>query len=97
MISGGARHSQNHAAQRCNSLSVPDERLILIEDTAEWQLDRQNVVRFEARREQSGLPAVTVRDWLRATLRRRPHRILVGEGRVGEAFDLLQALRASRT
>src|SRR5204862_6806594 len=70
----------------------PDDRLVLIEDTAELQLDAQNLVRLEARREQTGLPAVTIRDLLRATLRHRPDRILVGEVRGGEAFDLLQAL-----
>ena len=64
----------------------------LIEDTAELQIDRPNLVRFEARREQRNLPAVTIRDLLRATLRHRPDRIIVGEVRGGEAFDLLQAL-----
>jgi pilus assembly protein CpaF len=49
-------------------------------------------VRFETRREQTGLPAVTVRDLLKAALRHRPDRIIVGEVRGGEAFDLLQAL-----
>jgi pilus assembly protein CpaF len=69
-----------------------EERVVLIEDTAELQVDRPNLVRFEARREQAGLPAVTIRDLLRATLRHRPDRIIVGEVRGGEAFDLLQAL-----
>lgn len=64
----------------------------MIEDTAELQLDRPNLFRFEARREQAGMPAVTIRDLLRSTLRHRPDRIIVGEVRGGEAFDLLQAL-----
>jgi len=68
------------------------DRLALIEDTAELQLDADNLFRFEARREQAGLPAITIRDLLRASLRHRPDRILVGEVRGGEAFDLLQAL-----
>src|SRR4030095_2929802 len=51
-----------------------------------------NLVRFEARRDQPDAPAVTIRDLLRATLRHRPDRIIVGEVRGGEAFDLLQAL-----
>jgi pilus assembly protein CpaF len=66
--------------------------VVLIEDTAELHLQRPNLVRFEARRAQGGLPAVTIRDLLRATLRHRPDRIIVGEVRGGEAFDLLQAL-----
>ena len=54
-------------------------------------------MRFEARREQPGLPAVTIRDLLRATLRHRPDRIIVGEVRGGEAFDLLQALNTGHS
>ena len=77
---------------------IPDnERLVLIEDTAEIQLHKQNVVRFEARREQNGLPAVTIRDLLRTTLRHRPDRIILGEIRAGEAFDLLQLLNTGHS
>ena len=75
----------------------PDDRLVLIEDTAELQLEASNLVRFEARREQVGLPAVTIRDLLRATLRHRPDRILLGEVRGGEAFDFLQALNTGHS
>ena len=78
--------------------SIPDnERIVLIEDTAEIQLHKQNVVRFEARREQNGLPAVTIRDLLRTTLRHRPDRIILGEIRGGEAFDLLQLLNTGHS
>src|SRR5947208_8224226 len=61
-------------------------------------IDKPNLVRFEARRAQiplgqeTPLPAVTIADLLRATLRHRPDRIIVGEVRGAEAFDLLQAL-----
>jgi pilus assembly protein CpaF len=72
---------------------VPDtDRVLLIEDTAELNIRKDNLVRFEARREQSGIPSVTIRDLLKASLRHRPDRIIVGEIRGGEAFDLLQAL-----
>ena len=78
---------------------IPDaDRLVVIEETAEIHLDKPNLVRFEARRAQhplgaeAPLPAVTIADLVRATLRHRPDRILVGEVRGGEAFDLLQAL-----
>lgn len=70
---------------------------MLIEDTAELQIERPNLVRFEARREQPGFPAVAIRDLLRATLRHRPDRISVGEVRGGEAFDLLQALNTGHS
>ena len=55
------------------------------------------VLRFEARREQNGLPAVTIRELLKATLRHRPDRIIVGEIRGGEAFDLLQLLNTGHS
>ncbi len=75
----------------------PTERVIVIEDTAEIQIQQANLVRLEARREQPDLPAVTIRDLLKATLRLRPDRILLGEVRGGEAFDLLQALNTGHS
>jgi pilus assembly protein CpaF len=69
-----------------------DERLVLIEDTAEIQINHLNLVRLEARYAQNGVPAVTIRDLLTAALRHRPDRLLLGEVRGGEAFDLLQLL-----
>jgi pilus assembly protein CpaF len=78
--------------------SIPNhERIVLIEDTAEIQIQKENVLRFEARREQRGLPAVTIRDLLKATLRHRPDRIILGEIRGGEAFDLLQLLNTGHS
>jgi pilus assembly protein CpaF len=78
--------------------SIPDdERILLIEDTAELNIRKSNLVRFETRREQTGIPAVSVRDLLKASLRHRPDRIIVGEVRGGEAFDLLQALNTGHS
>ena len=78
---------------------IPDSnRIVVIEETAEIHLDKPNLLRFEARRAQiplgheTPLPAVTIADLVRATLRHRPDRIIVGEVRGAEAFDLLQAL-----
>lgn len=65
---------------------------MLVEDTAEIQLDKPNLVRLEARVEGPELPAVTIRDLVPVSLRLRPDRLLVGEVRRKEAFDLLQAL-----
>src|SRR2546422_7376748 len=53
--------------------------------------------RFEARREQNGVPAVAIRELLKAALRHRPDRIVLGEIRGGEAFDLLQLLNTGRS
>jgi pilus assembly protein CpaF len=78
---------------------IPDEdRLLVIEDTAEIHIRKPNLVRFEARRQQGPkIPAVTIRDLLKASLRHRPDRIIVGEIRGGEAFDLLQALNTGHS
>src|SRR5271165_5691211 len=77
---------------------IPDhDRVLLIEDTSEIQLDKPNLVRFEARQAQSDLPAVTIRDLLKASLRHRPDRIILGEIRGGEAFDLLQLLNTGHS
>ncbi len=70
---------------------------MLIEDTAEIQIQKENVLRFEARREQNGLPPVTIRDLLRATPRHRPDRMILGEIRDREAFDLLQLLNTGHS
>ena len=78
--------------------SIPaDERVLLIEDTAEIQLPHENLVRFEARQAHSGLPAISIRDLLKASLRHRPDRILLGEIRGGEAFELLQLLNTGHS
>ena len=73
-----------------------DERILLIEDTSEIHMGQQNLVRFEARQAQNGLPPVTIRDLLKAALRHRPDRIILGEIRGGEAFDLLQRIIKGR-
>jgi len=92
LISGGTSTGKTTLLNALAAFLPPDDRICLIEDTAELQIDSPNVVRFEARRQQGDLPAVTIRDLLRATLRHRPDRIVVGEVRGAEAFDLLQAL-----
>jgi pilus assembly protein CpaF len=92
LISGGTSTGKTTLLNALAAFLPADDRIVVIEDTAELQLDRPNLVRFEARREQVGLPGVTIRELLKATLRHRPDRIIVGEVRGGEAFDLLQAL-----
>jgi type IV secretory pathway ATPase VirB11/archaellum biosynthesis ATPase len=74
-----------------------DERVLLIEDTSEIHMGQDNLVRFEARQPQNGLPAITIRDLLKASLRHRPDRLILGEIRGSEAFDLLQLLNTGHS
>jgi len=74
-----------------------DERILLIEDTSEIYMCQDNLVRFEARQPQNGLPGVTIRDLLKASLRHRPDRLILGEIRGSEAFDLLQLLNTGHS
>jgi len=74
-----------------------DERILLIEDTSEIHMSQDNLVRFEARQSQNGLTATTIRDLLKASLRHRPDRLILGEIRGGEAFDLLQLLNTGHS
>jgi pilus assembly protein CpaF len=97
LISGGTGTGKTTLLSILGRFIPPEERILLIEDTAEIQLAQENLVRFEARREQNGLPAVAIRDLLKAALRHRPDRIVLGEVRGGEAFDLLQLLNTGHS
>jgi type IV secretory pathway ATPase VirB11/archaellum biosynthesis ATPase len=74
-----------------------DERILLIEDTSEIHMCQDNLVGFEARQPQNALPAITIRELLKASLRHRPDRLILGEIRGGEAFDLLQLLNTGHS
>jgi pilus assembly protein CpaF len=91
-VCGGTGAGKTSLLNALARLIPEDERLLLIEDTAEIQVAHPNLVRLEARTAQNGVPAVTIRDLLKASLRHRPDRILLGEIRGGEAFELLQLL-----
>jgi pilus assembly protein CpaF len=97
LISGGTGTGKTTLLNALATFLPPRDRIVVIEDTAELQIERPNLVRFEARREHVGLPAVSIRDLLRATLRHRPDRVVVGEVRGGEAYDLLQALNTGHS
>ena len=98
LLSGGTGTGKTTLLNALAALIPTRDRIAVIEETAEIHLDKPNLLRLEARRAQAPLgqeaplPPVTIADLLRATLRHRPDRILVGEVRGAEAFDLLQAL-----
>jgi len=97
LISGGTGTGKTTMLNILGKFIPQDDRVLLIEDTAEIQLVQPNLVRFEARQAQNGLPAVAIRDLLKAALRHRPDRIILGEIRGGEAFDLLQLLNTGHS
>src|SRR5467141_2775111 len=97
LITGGTGTGKTTLVNILGKFIPPDERILLIEDTSEIQMDQDNLVRFEARQPQSGRPAVSIRDLLKAALRHRPDRIILGEIRGGEAFDLLQLLNTGHS
>src|SRR3954469_20639469 len=98
LIAGGTDTGKTTFAKALIDFIPQHERLGVIEDTAELKIDHPNVFRFEtrkARTDSSGtksIPAVAIRDLVKATLRHRPDRLIIGEVRGGEAFDLLDAL-----
>src|SRR5579862_7512337 len=97
LISGGTGTGKTTLLTALAGLIPADERIVVIEDTSEIRIEAANLVRLEARREQPPIAAVTMRDLVRTTLRLRPDRILLGEVRGGEAFDLLQALNTGHS
>jgi len=93
LISGGTGSGKTTLLNCLTNYIEPDERVITCEDAAELQLQQPHVVRLETRPPNlEGTGAVTMRDLVRNCLRMRPERIIVGEVRGPEAFDLLQAM-----
>ena len=95
MVIGGGTGSGKTTFLGALSNFIPsDERLITIEDNAELKIQGiENLVRLEAKMANTeGATSVTIRDLIKAALRMRPDRIVVGEVRGGEAVDMLQAL-----
>lgn len=93
-ISGGTGSGKTTFLNALSDYIPKDERIITIEDSAELKLmGVENLVRLESRSaNMEGRNAVTIRDMIRASLRMRPSRIIVGEVRGGEALDMLQAM-----
>jgi len=93
IVSGGTGSGKTTLLNCLSSCIDHDERIITCEDSAELQLQQPHVVRLETRPPNlEGEGQITMRDLVRNCLRMRPERIIVGEVRGPEAFDLLQAM-----
>ncbi len=93
VVAGGTGSGKTTLLNALLAAVDPTERIVTIEETAELRLSQPHVVRLEARPANAeGSGAVAVRELVRAALRMRPDRLVVGEVRGAEALDLLQAL-----
>ena len=93
LISGGTGSGKTTLLNAISQMIDPSERIVTVEDAAELQLQQPHVVRLETRPPSlEGRGEVTQRDLVRNALRMRPDRIIIGEVRGGEAFDMLQAM-----
>ncbi len=93
-ISGGTGSGKTTFLNALSHYIPQEERIITIEDSAELQLTNiRNIVRMETRNANvDGCQEITIRDLIKTSLRMRPDRIIVGEVRGGEAFDMMQCL-----
>jgi pilus assembly protein CpaF len=93
VVSGGTGSGKTTMLNAMSRLIDHGERIVTIEDAAELQLQQPHVVRLETRHANlEGRGEITARDLVRNALRMRPDRIIVGEVRGAEAFDMLQAM-----
>lgn len=93
-ISGGTGFGKTTFLNALSNYIPAEERIITIEDSAELQIQNiRNIVRMETRNANvEGCREITIRDLIKTSLRMRPSRIIVGEVRGGEAFDMMQCL-----
>jgi pilus assembly protein CpaF len=93
VISGGTGSGKTTLLNVLSNFIPDDERIVSIEDSAELQLAKDHWIRLETRTANiEGVGAITARECMKATLRMRPDRVIVGECRGGEALDMLQAM-----
>ena len=92
-VSGGTSSGKTTFLNLLAGFIPEEERLITIEDSAELKINHPNLVRLEMRNSNvEGLKDISIRDLIKTSLRMRPDRIIVGEVRGGEAFDMLTAM-----
>ena len=93
IVSGGTGSGKTTMMNALSRFIDPSERIVTVEDAAELQLQQPHIVRLETRPASlEGKGEITARDLVRNALRMRPDRIIIGEVRGAEAFDMLQAM-----
>ncbi|MFH1018379.1 MAG: CpaF family protein [Pseudomonadota bacterium] len=98
IVSGGTSSGKTTLLNVISTLIPPDQRIIVIEDAGELQLQQEHILPMETRPgDVDGKGKLTMRDLLKSSLRMRPDRIVIGEVRGGEAFDLLQAMNTGHS
>ncbi|NCC60426.1 MAG: CpaF family protein [Verrucomicrobiae bacterium] len=98
IVSGATSSGKTTVLNVISGLIEPDQRIIVIEDSSELQLQQEHIVSFETREpDKHGKGEITIRDHLVSALRLRPDRLIIGEVRGGEALDLLQALNTGHS
>lgn len=98
IVSGGTSSGKTTLLNIISTLIPVDQRIVVIEDAGELQLQQEHLLPMETRpAEPDGTGQIAIRDLLRASLRMRPDRIVIGEVRGGEAMDLLQAMNTGHS
>jgi pilus assembly protein CpaF len=98
IVSGGTGSGKTTILGILASRCMPDQRIVVLEDSAELKVNNQHVVFFEARpADEFGKGLVTLRDLVKSSLRLRPDRVIVGEVRGGEALDLISSMNTGHS
>ena len=98
IVSGGTGSGKTTLLNCLSAMILPGERIVVIEDSSELQLQQDHVVPFEAQApDRHGRGGATIRDLFRASLRMRPDRVVVGECRGEETLDMIQAMTSGHS
>jgi pilus assembly protein CpaF len=98
IVSGGTGSGKTTVLNALSRMIDPDERIVTIEDAAELQMQQPHVISLETRPPNiEGHGEITQRDLVRNALRMRPDRIILGEVRGAEAFDMMQAMNTGHS
>ena len=98
IVSGGTSSGKTSVLNAISGMIPPKDRILVLEDASELQLQQTHCVYFETRKpDKNGQGEFSIRDLVIASLRLRPDRLVIGEIRGGEALDLLQAMNTGHS